>query len=92
MHKKTMEDLERSIIISNKILSGRIEKLEDSIEKVIKVLTSNNTLLTKVIEENHDLQSQVLQLKEFAKKVIETNKAASDIMKFHQKGNEEINT
>jgi hypothetical protein len=76
MPAKTIEELEKSLIISNKVINQRFGQYEESIKMVVNALNSNNELVNKLIEDNKKLEERLRMLENFAKQVIDSNKKA----------------
>lgn len=76
MPVKTIEELEKSLFISNKVINQRFGQYEESLKLAVDALNSNNDLINKLIEDNKKLEERVRMLENFAKQVIETNKKA----------------
>ena len=84
--KKSTEDIEKAIVFNNNINNKRFGVLENSVKMSIDALQSNNKLINQLIDDNKKLEAKVKELENFAKQLIEKNKAASNVMEHGKKG------
>ncbi len=84
--RKSTEDIEKAIVFNNNINNKRFGVLENSVKMSIDALQSNNKLISQLIDDNKKLESRIVELENFAKQLIEKNKAANTIIEHHKKG------
>ncbi|MCF8296699.1 MAG: hypothetical protein K9J13_04065 [Saprospiraceae bacterium] len=83
--RKSTEDIEKAIVFNNNINNKRFGVLENSVKMAIDALQSNNKLINQLMEDNKKLEARIVEVENFARQLIEKNKAASAIIDANKK-------